>query len=240
MEMEGGALEWSRDHYAEFELDKMALLCVTQRREQDPNYRGKSIPAPRPSVSTRGHWIESTTSYKFLGIIVDQELLFREQAANVMAKGTKYILACRRMSKVMKGVKGRLMKKLYEVVVIPKMLYGINVLGTDLIGKGKGKKDNGWGSLLHRLLAEFNIDPRNMEKIEPLRHYPKWQPDVIIDAKDDTEDVCLYSDGSGLEGGIGGAAKKTLRFHLGKVTEHTVYEGEFVGMILAMELLKGE
>jgi hypothetical protein len=28
------------------------------------------------------------------------------------------------------------------------------------------------------------------------------------------------------------------RFYLGKIEEHTVYEGEIVGMILAVELLK--
>ena len=62
------------------------------------------------------------------------------------------------------------------------------------------------------------------------------------------EDVCLYSDGSGFEGKIGGAAvlrrrgekKKTLKFHLGLETQHTVYEGEEVGMILTAELLRGE
>ncbi|KIK81534.1 hypothetical protein PAXRUDRAFT_155910 [Paxillus rubicundulus Ve08.2h10] len=220
------------------------------------------------------------------------------------------------------------------------MLYGIDIWGTDLIGKGKGKKENGWGargfgkkvervqrlatilvtggmsmtatdllnastnflpaqlqichlchratlqmamlspphplssalagakcnckrhkSPLHRLLAEFSIDPQTMEKIIPLWHYPKWQPDTIIDTKDDEaeavlqdilaeeeEEVCLYSDGSGLEGGIsraavlrrGGEKKKSLRFYLGKAMEHTVYEGELVGMILALELLKEE
>lgn len=60
------------------------------------------------------------------------------------------------------------------------------------------------------------------------------------------EDLRVYSDGSAIDGGIGGAAVlmegdrmvDERRFYLGKTEEHTVYEGEIVGMILAVELLR--
>lgn len=53
------------------------------------------------------------------------------------------------------------------------------------------------------------------------------------------EDIRVYSDGSAIDGGIGGAAVlmegdevvDERRFYLGKTEEHTVYEGEIVGMI---------
>ncbi|KAG2740535.1 hypothetical protein P692DRAFT_20655783, partial [Suillus brevipes Sb2] len=35
-----------------------------------------------------------------------------------------------------------------------------------------------------------------------------------------------------------GEVKDELRFYLGKDSEHTVYEGELVGMILAVELIR--
>ncbi|KAG1888284.1 hypothetical protein F4604DRAFT_1674658 [Suillus subluteus] len=62
------------------------------------------------------------------------------------------------------------------------------------------------------------------------------------------EDLQTYSDGSAVDGGVGGAAVlmrggevvKEKRFHLGSDREHTVYEGEIVGMILAVELLREE
>ncbi|KAG1876673.1 hypothetical protein DFJ58DRAFT_721136 [Suillus subalutaceus] len=62
------------------------------------------------------------------------------------------------------------------------------------------------------------------------------------------EDLQAYSDGSAVDGGVGGAAVlmrggeavKEKRFHLGNDQEHTVYEGEIVGMILAVELLREE
>ena len=97
-----------------------------------------------------------------------------------------------------------------------------------------------------------------METIRPARHSTKWTPQTKIDIREiddaikqdphaeETEDTVLYSDGSGHDGRIGGAAVlrrrgiqvSSLRFELGADTDHTVYEGEIVGMILAVELLK--
>lgn len=61
------------------------------------------------------------------------------------------------------------------------------------------------------------------------------------------EDAMVYSDGSALEGGVGAAAtlhrngkKKTIRYKLGKESEHTVYEAELVGLYLGHHLLKNE
>ncbi|CAG8624840.1 14744_t:CDS:2, partial [Acaulospora colombiana] len=60
------------------------------------------------------------------------------------------------------------------------------------------------------------------------------------------DDIMVYSDGSGFDGQIGAAAvmyrngrlTKHLQYHLGPITEHTVYEGELIGILLALELLK--
>ena len=57
--------------------------------------------------------------------------------------------------------------------------------------------------------------------------------------------IWLYADRSGLEGNIGAAAAmykdrqetKVLRFHLGALTDHTVFEAEAVGILLALHLL---
>ena len=58
----------------------------------------------------------------------------------------------------------------------------------------------------------------------------------------------LYSDGSGLDGQVGAAAvlfiqggdPKVVRFHLGTTADHTVYEAELVGLLLALHLLRGK
>ena len=146
MEDDEGALEWGREHESEFKLNKTAPLCVTHGRIPDPNHRGKSILVPRPSLTIQGHRIEPSKSCKFLGVILDEELIFKEHAAYTLTKGTKYVLACGRMTRVSKGIRGKMMKKLYEGIAIPKMLYAINVWGTELLRKGRGKREKGWGA----------------------------------------------------------------------------------------------
>lgn len=66
--------------------------------------------------------------------------------------------------------------------------------------------------------------------------------------EDAQEDIRVYLDGSAIDEGVGAAAVlmrgkvevDALRFHLGSMKNHTVYEGELVGMILAVELLRRE
>ncbi|KZT28196.1 hypothetical protein NEOLEDRAFT_1028671, partial [Neolentinus lepideus HHB14362 ss-1] len=61
-------------------------------------------------------------------------------------------------------------------------------------------------------------------------------------------DIRLYTDGSGYKGKVGASAvmlkrnrpPKTLRYCLGTLCEHTVYNGEEVGVMLALELLRKE
>jgi ribonuclease HI len=119
----------------------------------------------------------------------------------------------------------------------------------------KGRKC--YPSPLHKLINKFQINPAKMEKIDPVRHYPKWETNVTTSIAEDTkmamlkdamanEDLRVYSDGSMIEGGVGGAAVimrdgeeiGSKRFYLGSDQEHTVYEVEIVGMILAVQLLK--
>ena len=60
--------------------------------------------------------------------------------------------------------------------------------------------------------------------------------------------IQVYTDGSGIEGKIGAAAvlyrngvlKGRRRMQLGSTKHHTVYEGEGVGMILGLELIREE
>ena len=111
-------------------------------------------------------------------------------------------------------------------------------------------------SPLHHLATTFPIHPKSTEEIRTPCHSPKWIPEIeiIIDGnKEDTvkhaneakEEVQIFTDRSGYNGGIGatvvlrrlGRRDKILCFHLGSKKEHTVYNGEQVGMILGAELL---
>lgn len=115
-------------------------------------------------------------------------------------------------------------------------------------------------SPLHQLVAAYRgVRPGVVEVIKPVTRGPKWKPefDTRIDgdkeaaierARQDTAEVKIYTDGSGHSGGIGAAAiltragqpPRTLRYHLGHNTQHVVYEGEIVGLLLGAELLRTE
>jgi hypothetical protein len=58
--------------------------------------------------------------------------------------------------------------------------------------------------------------------------------------------VSVYSDGSGFEDSVGASAvqyinnieTKVLRYHLGSLKEHTVYEAKILGLTLSFHLLR--
>ncbi|CAK5280784.1 unnamed protein product [Mycena citricolor] len=109
---------------------------------------------------------------------------------------------------------------------------------------------------LHELMHEFDLDPAGMETIEPMRQRAEWKPVATIaprstkeaaieQEKGDMAEWKVFTDGSGIHGHIGAAAVlyrggrliKTARKHLGTDAHHTVYEGEGVGLNLAVGLL---
>lgn len=71
--------------------------------------------------------IKTTNSHTFLGVIVDNELRFREQAAYAVAKCTTWEIQARRLAKTIKGAPGRLCRQLYFSVALPSMLYAIDI-----------------------------------------------------------------------------------------------------------------
>lgn len=113
-------------------------------------------------------------------------------------------------------------------------------------------------SPMHYLFHLSGIDPAETEKIYPYRRPPRYQIPFTtqITPKEDAitwdkahaqDDVMIYSDGSGYKNQIGASAVlfskgtmiDSLRYHLGPDTDHTVFEGELVGILLGQELAKG-
>jgi hypothetical protein len=99
----GGAQEWARDHDCTFAPDKFGLMGFTRKREKDPTMAKKTRPLPRPTVRIGQHVIQPTTSHKFLGVLIDQELRFKEHANYALQKGNKWMGRYRRLAKVSKG-----------------------------------------------------------------------------------------------------------------------------------------
>jgi ribonuclease HI len=114
-------------------------------------------------------------------------------------------------------------------------------------------------SSLHYLTHSFDIKPELIEMIIPIQKNPMYsspyttkiprdKDEAIKEHNKITTGTKVYCDGSGIDGHIGAAAvlytphepPKTLQYYLGKVTEHTVYEAEAVGLSIAAKLLLSE
>jgi ribonuclease HI len=116
-------------------------------------------------------------------------------------------------------------------------------------------------SPLHNLMQIFKLDPKSITKVATAVRNP-WdasttpfqisiaqsKDESVIEAANATEAIKVYSDGSEANGKVGAAAimikpgkpSRTLHFHLGSDTEHTIQEAELVGLLLGVHLIKTE
>ena len=114
-------------------------------------------------------------------------------------------------------------------------------------------------SSLHRLTHHFAVILDDIESLIPARRPPHTKnphnihiaPDkkqAIEEYEQITDQIQVFSDGSGHNGHIGAAAvlfragnsTKVLRYYLGAENEHTVFEADEVGLTLAVKLISSE
>jgi ribonuclease HI len=114
-------------------------------------------------------------------------------------------------------------------------------------------------TLLHDLMHRYKIQPQNMETIEAAHFDMRWTPkvaikiannedEVIMNVNQDSTDVKVFTDGSGMDDKIGAAAvlyrygrvRSELRYKLGTQHQHTVCKGEGIGMLLGTKLIFNE
>jgi ribonuclease HI len=111
---------------------------------------------------------------------------------------------------------------------------------------------------LHHMAKTSKIKQNDMEKIKPTRLRPGEYPEFATSIANSKEDAIeldkaqfnngrmIYTDGSGYKDQVGAAAvlfnngrkSAELRYRLGPLTEHTVFEGELVGIILGFHLAR--
>lgn len=109
-------------------------------------------------------------------------------------------------------------------------------------------------SPMHDLMAMHKTKPHGMEKMSFIRTAagaPKVFTTIIEDREQAMRvpapkpgELHIYTDGSGIDNEIGAAAttvppkgtRKTLRYYLGNANQHTVFEAELIGLILATKI----
>ncbi|KAJ3486250.1 hypothetical protein NLI96_g4374 [Meripilus lineatus] len=134
------ALEWSRTHACKFDISKFQLVHFT-RNERKYN--------PLP-VTVADQTIQPSHTAKYLGIILDRKLRWKEQAERAISVGTKTMLAITRLSKSTFGLPHKYARQLYRTVVQPRMEYGL-VVWYEPVRMGTGSRKKGSVGMARRL-----------------------------------------------------------------------------------------
>ena len=127
MSKEEGGIQWSRDHNSKFEANKSVILHATRKTQQDPENDNKRIQLDRPKLRLQGKVVKEVGSYKYLGVQIDAQLRWSEQAQRATANATNWLLQFRRLTRPSTGVGSKLMRRLYLAVALPKITYGLDV-----------------------------------------------------------------------------------------------------------------
>ena len=127
MTKDDGGLQWSREHNSRFEVSKSVIVHFSRKTIPDPETDHGRLPLERPKLTLEGHEVEEVECFKYLGIQIDAQLRWKEQAQRATANATKWILQYRRLTRPSTGVGSKLMRQLYLSVALPKITYGLDV-----------------------------------------------------------------------------------------------------------------
>ena len=94
-------LEWSRSHNSKFEVNKSTIIHFSRKTILDPANNTRIL-LPRSKLVLEGQTVKETKNYKYLGIIIDNQLTWKEQTQRLTANTTSWILQFRRLTKFIK------------------------------------------------------------------------------------------------------------------------------------------
>jgi ribonuclease HI len=139
----GRMIEWSMSHNSSIKYSKLALI--------DFSHHG--VKKPRPPLILPSITVEPTQNTKYLGIILDQHLNWAPQLAQVRGKGSKWTAQIKRLTRPMWGLTLKGARKLYVSIVLPRIMYGIDIWCTPLHGKNARGGSKGSVSFIKKLTS---------------------------------------------------------------------------------------
>ena len=151
MRRPGSGMEWSVSHNSHFEPNKLQLVDFTRKRQAPEQAGQRSAPIPHPSLFLGDQEIKLTHSYKYLGVILNQELRFKEHVAYALARGTARVLQFHRLSKPTMGMPPRYARQLYKAIAVPRMLYAADIFLIPTAGQNGAGKSKGSIGFMRRL-----------------------------------------------------------------------------------------
>ncbi|KAF9257825.1 hypothetical protein L218DRAFT_1080711 [Marasmius fiardii PR-910] len=151
IEQPDGGFAWAHSHNLTFSIPKMAICHYSRRKVTDPSNSSKLINKPRPTLELCNSIVKREKALKVVGVFLDEELHWHTQCTYAIGKATSLVMAYRQLTKQAKGLLMRAAWKLYLMVVIPKMTYGISMWYTPPNTLEGGKCRSGVAAVLENL-----------------------------------------------------------------------------------------
>ena len=114
---DSGTIAWTITHNSRFEYSKIALIDFAHHSNETEH---KLLILPNTTINP-------TKSTKYLGVILDQSLNWKQQLAYVIGKGTTWAAQIKRAARPTWGLMPKSARKLYLGVALPRILYRIKV-----------------------------------------------------------------------------------------------------------------
>ena len=122
--------EWSSLHNSPLEYSKLVLVDFAHRHSSKRR-------SPLCLLQTI---IQPTESTKYLGVIFDQNLSWKQQHAHMIGKGTKWAMQIRRLAKPSWGLTLGNTRQLYISIAVPRIIYVIDVWCTPPYTNGQQQR----------------------------------------------------------------------------------------------------
>ena len=115
-------------------------MGLTRRREKNPAGKPPTRPIQRHPLFLQGTKVPVVTTHKFLGVMLDQELCWKDHMNYAVQKGTKWVTQYHRLAKPSSGVSAKYMRRFYIAVAVPRMLYAADLFLVLESSRSKGTK----------------------------------------------------------------------------------------------------
>jgi len=137
MERLDGGFDWSTTHNSPFELSKLALMNFP-RSLQEILPTDLELTRHNTDGSTTNQTINTVSSYKYLGVIIDPKIRWTTYHQKVTANATWWTHQVTRLSRVSGGMPPKRLRQLYNTVAVPAFTYAADIwyLGLHLSPKG--------------------------------------------------------------------------------------------------------
>jgi len=123
MVRQGGRCDWAATHQSNSMIDKFGIMGLTRRREQKVLGAPRNRPMQWQPIFLQGVKGPVVADHKLLGIIIDQELHWKEHMNYMLCRGTKWVTQYHRLAKLSWGISTKIMRQFYTTVAVPKLLY---------------------------------------------------------------------------------------------------------------------